>query len=407
MKTNTVRHLIFLVLSIFIQGCLKGEYAVNSNQGVVPGAATFLGAKSAENLSGTAIQVNWDLSTDSSVSEYDIYLVNADASLSLIGVAGATSNLFVHSGLTPGKIQTYVVRSVNSAGSADANIEKVSAISYAGLSSAVVIDATTADLNFPTASDATGLKIYCAAGASGAMTVMATVSALTTTYRLTGLTTSTIYSCKVKALLPDGSEDTNPLLSSFTPQTVSPSSPFGFNGIGAASNVDATSVLVQWTAATPATGTTIASYRIYQINADDSLTVYNAAANATSYTVSGLNSGQNYNFIVRALDSNSLTDGNQTMKSAFTYAGISSGSATSSTSATIYFPAAPNASNLHVYCYPSSGAMPATPTASIASTLNVYVVNSLVTATNYNCLVKAVGASGEDGNTATVSFTTP
>lgn len=166
--------------------------------------------------------------------------------------------------------------------------------------------------------------------------------------------------------------------------------------------------MIQWPAATPDAGTTLSGYRIFQINPDFSLTYTDVAANLTSTTISSLTPGNDYTFFVRAVNAaDSSTDGNNVTKTIFTYAGITSASPTSATSATLNFPSATNASSLHVYCYESSGVQPSTPTASISSALTSYSINTLVTATNYTCLVKAVGTSGEDSNTATATFTTP
>lgn len=384
---------------------MKGQITTpNSSKNV---GIAFSGAQSATNISGTAIQLNWILSSDPTITEYSVYSVNSDSSLILLGTATSTTNLYVHSNLNSGQLYRYVVRAVSSSGSVDSNLNIVSAIPYAGISSTSVVDATTANLYYPAASGASNLKIYCTVGASTEMTLLATTSALVANYQLIGLTPSTLYNCKVKAVLPDGSEDGNTATSSFTPQASS-NSPLGFAGITNASNPNGTSALIQWAAATPDAGTTLSGYRVFQMNPDFSMTYTDVAANQTSTTISSLIPGNNYTFFVRAINAvDSSTDGNNITKTIFTYEGITSASPTSATSATLSFPAATNASSLHVYCYESSGPQPSTPTASISSALTSYSVTALVTATNYTCVVKAVGTNGEDTNTATAMFTTP
>lgn len=403
----SIVRLILIILGIgLVQACfMKGQITTpNSSKNV---GIAFSGALSATNISGTAIQLDWTLSSDPAVTEYNIYSVNSDSSLTLLGTTTPTTNLYVHSDLNSGQLYRYVVRAVASSGAVDSNLNIVTAMPYAGLVSTSVVDGTTANLYFSAASDASNLKIYCAVGASTTMTLFVTNSALVANYQLTGLTASTLYTCKVKAVLPDGSEDANTATSSFTPQASS-SSPLGFAGISNATNTDDTSALIQWAAATPDVGTTLSGYRVFQMNPDFSMTFTDVAANLTSTTISSLTPGNDYTFFVRAINAaDSSTDGNNVTKTIFTYAGITSASPTSATSATLNFPAATNASSLHVYCYESSGVQPTTPTASISSALTSYNISTLVTATNYTCLVKAVGTNGEDNNTATATFTTP
>lgn len=397
--------LIALGLGLLPACFMKGQITTPNSSKTV--GIAFSGALSATNVSGTAIQLNWTLSSDPTVTEYSIYTVNSDSSLTLLGTATPTTNLFVHSNLNSGQLYRYIVRAVSSSEAVDSNLTIVSAIPYAGLSSTSVVDATTANLYFAAASGASNLKIYCTVGASTEMTLLATTSALVANYQLSGLTPSTLYNCKVKAVLPDGSEDANTATSSFTPQASS-GSPLGFAGISNATNTDGTSALIQWAAATPDVGTTLSGYRVFQMNPDFSMTFTDVAANLTSTTISSLTPGNNYTFFVRAINAaDSSTDGNNVTKTIFTYEGITSATPTGATSATLNFPAATNASSLHVYCYESSGVQPSTPSASISSALTSYSITTLVTATNYICLIKAVGTNGEDTNTATATFTTP
>lgn len=369
----------------------------------------FSGAVSAENISGTSIQISWNRSISEKVKTYNIYQVNSDSRLILIGVVSSTTTLFVHTGLNFGRLYRYLVKASTSEGFLDGNTNVVSAIPYAGISTGTVVYSTTADLTFNPALDADSLRIYCSeGGSSNAMVLVATVSPNVSGYHLTGLIPQTLYACKVKAVLNDGSEDFNANTVTFTPDTISSGSPLGFAGITAATNTTGSSALVSWIAATPSAGVTLSGYRIYQINSDGLLSVYNTANNVTSYTVNNLAPGESYSFIVRAINAaDSSTDNNQIMKTVLMYDGITSATAVSPTSATLTFPAIPTASSLHVYCYESSGSIPAVPTASISSSLTSYTVNALITATNYTCLVKAVGTEGEDGNTAVSSFLTP
>lgn len=366
---------------------------------------SFNGAESAENLNGTTIQINWNASTDKTITDFNIFTVTAEGSLSLIGSTTASTTFFLHTGLNSGRLLSYVVRAVRGNGGSriDTNRNIVSALAYAGITSATVIDETTADLSFPAAAEASSLKVYCAVGASGAMTLRTQLAASATSYRLNGLTTRTLHSCKVKAVLPDGSEDQNSAVRNFTPDTVT--SPFGFTGIATATNTDGSTALVTWVAANPAPGKTIAGYRIYQTSGDSMIPYDIFSPSTTSYQIPGLTAGTNYRFMVRAIDTNGVTDGNIIWKNVFTYAGITTANATSSTTADLYFPAAPSSAGLRVYCY-TGDTPPVTPTETLAATANRYTVTGLTSATDYKCFVKAVGIDGEDGNSAVLSFRT-
>lgn len=405
-----VRLVLILITSTLLSGCfMKGK--ITTGTGDSSSSISFSGADSAVNVSATAIQINWTPSSDASITAYNIYIVNADTTFTQVGAVSAPTALYVHSGLTSGHLYRYVVRAAIADGTTDSNTTTLTAIPYAGIATSSVVDGTTVDLTFPAAPEANNLKLYCATGSSpnGTMNLIATLSATATTYRWASLTTGQAYTCKVKAVLPDGSEDANTTTTSFTPQS---SLSFGFAGISSAANIDDSSALIQWSAATPDTGITVSSYIIYYQGSFESTphVINNIANNLTSYTVSGLTSGYDYSFIVRAFDgTNSSTDGNVVRRTAFTYAGITSATATSTTTATLNFPAAPNASddNLHIYCYESSGTPPSTPTAVTGKSTTSYSLTGLTTSTNYTCLVKAVGLAGEDSNTATATFTTP
>lgn len=188
---SIAKFFLIIVGSGLLQACfMKGQITTPNSSNTV--GIAFSGALSATNISGTAIQLDWALSSDPTVTEYNIYSVNSDSSLTLLGTASATTNLYVHSNLNSGQLYRYVVRAVSSSSAVDANLNIVSAIPYDGLTSTSVVDATTANLYFSAASDASNLKIYCAEGASTTMTLFVTTSALIANYQLTGLTASTL-----------------------------------------------------------------------------------------------------------------------------------------------------------------------------------------------------------------------
>ncbi len=85
-----------------LRGCLQGEFT-------------------AENIKGTAIRIHWTFSTDSVASEYKIYAVNSDNSLTLLGRALSSESFFDDTGLVSGHLYRYVVRMGSTSGSLNSN----------------------------------------------------------------------------------------------------------------------------------------------------------------------------------------------------------------------------------------------------------------------------------------------
>lgn len=409
MKNVFLNLKIFLILlfSILFSGCfMKGEIRDGSKP-LTSSEIEFDGIQTAYNVNGTSIQINWNLSTSKNIIEYNVYQVTDNSTLRLIGITNATTNLYVHSSLTSGKLYQYLVRAVSSSSITDDNNNIVSAIPYSGISTFNYESETSVNLIFPSAIDAGLIKIYCGTnGPTGEMNPIADVTPTLTTYQLTNLSSSLIYSCRVKLQLPNGTQDNNSLTLSFRPQSTS-SSPLGFAGIKSASNIDGSQALITWDAAQPIAGYSISGYRIYQTNPDNSMSIYDISSLATNYTVSNLLVDESYSFNVRAINaSDQSTDGNQVILSAFMYEGITSSAVIDANSATLTFPQANNASSLNLYCYESLSPKPTSPSASLSNTATSYTISSLSASTDYKCFIKAVGPTGEDSNTKEVSFTT-
>lgn len=394
-----------------LTGCIKGSSSALDAASNSATQALFLGVKSAINLNGTSVQINWDLPTSSTISEYHIFQIASDGSYVSVGKTDSQTNQLILSGLTAGKLYSYIVRSTYTNGTIDNNTLAATALTFAGVTSSTVIDATSASLQYPATTDAATFRIYCATGNSTNFILFTTVNSSTSSTTLSNLTTNVLYNCKVKALLSGGNEDSNSLVTSFKPQAVALNSSFGFAGVNSVTNTNGTTLNIAWPSPTPTPGTTIQTFRINILDPSDNLSIYDVAFPTLNYSLTNLIEGANFNVIVRALDSSGNSDGNQKMLSAFTYRGITSAAlsspATTPPSAVLIFPAAANASALHVYCSISGGAIPTSPTLSIASTLTTATVTGLSTGSNYICKVKAVGSTGEDTNTATAVFTTP
>ena len=101
-----------------------------------------------------------------------------------------------------------------------------------------------------------------------------------------------------------------------------PASDFGFTGVSSVSNLDDTRIQISWSAAT---GSDVIGYRVYEMQADGSLTTLaTVPTSILSYIHSGLTAGTLHNYVVRAVDNSNETDGNFKILSGLTYAGITS-----------------------------------------------------------------------------------
>lgn len=167
------------------------------------------------------------------------------------------------------------------------------------------ITPTTLTLNWTAATDDQGVTAYkiCQEG-----TEVAAVNGNTLTYKVTGLTPGTSYAFKVEAgdLGGNWSND-GPTMTETTAaaDTEAPTWPQG--STLTASNVQATSLTLNWTAA--ADNYQVTAYKVYKDGAE----LATVAGDATTYEVTGLSSGTEYTFRVDAGDEcNNWTEGPST-----------------------------------------------------------------------------------------------
>lgn len=216
MKQTRALCILYFFISLSLQGCLKSNKALSeANQN----NTLFTGAVSAEYLSGSVIRISWgsSWSSDSSIASFKVYSVDGSGLTYLAGVP-KTDFEYLDGISVSGKIYKYIVHAMDTAGVEDTNTNTVMALAYQGITSATAVDASSANLVFPALAEASGgFNIYCGLS-SGSLPSSPThiiQDPTATSYVLTGLTTGTNYSCKVKAFSA-GIEDTNSVTASFT-----------------------------------------------------------------------------------------------------------------------------------------------------------------------------------------------
>ncbi len=179
----------------------------------------------------------------------------------------------------------------------------------------------------------------------------------------------------------------------------------GFSGVTSVENVSGTVIKVSWNSATNAQTT---KYKIYEVLGDGTLVaVGQVSAPGTSFYHSGLTANTFHTYRVKAVDANNSMDTNIVNKTAFTYAGATSATATGATTATVNFTAV-GASHSNARIYATARGT----TTLVATALNTATsasITGLNPGTTYIFTVKAVDFSSvEDGNAVTASAqTTP
>jgi antitoxin component YwqK of YwqJK toxin-antitoxin module len=179
-------------------------------------ASSYGGAKAAVNLDDTRIQITWNAA--SGIVGYRIYEMLNDGSLSALRTVPPSATSFIHSGLTACTEHNYIVRIVNSDGTTDSNLKIVSAMTFAGATSAVSQLSGNAKVNFSACLAASVINVYCKLKTDPAFPATPTVSvaATSTSATVTGLSFALPYVCKALAVQADtGLEDSNTKTVSF------------------------------------------------------------------------------------------------------------------------------------------------------------------------------------------------
>ncbi|MCB9086034.1 MAG: fibronectin type III domain-containing protein [Bdellovibrionaceae bacterium] len=183
-----------------------------------------------------------------------------------------------------------------------------------------------------------------------------------------------------------------------------PASDFGFTGVSSVSNLDDTRIQISWSAAT---GSDVIGYRVYEMQADGSLTTLaTVPTSILSYIHSGLTAGTLHNYVVRAVDNSNETDGNFKILSGLTYAGITSATLKGFGQVDVAFPAgSTDIQSLKIY-----GTVGASTTLlkTVSSASTTASLTGLTDGANYSFTVKAVSNLGqEDENLSTEALALP
>jgi YD repeat-containing protein len=263
-------------------------------------------------VSSSQIDLGWLPSSDpSGILEYRIERCTGAGCSNFTQIATRTTTSFSNTGLTENTSYTYRVRAVDNAN----NVGQPSATATTATLDATLptaptnltatpTSATQVNLSWTASTDANGISQYrverCSGSGCSNFTQITTTT--TTSYGNTGLTESTSYSYRVRAV--DGASNVGPysgVASATTLDVTPPPAPTGLTATAAS----ATQINLSWIA--PADVSGIALYRIERC-AGSGCSNFNEIATtaSTAYNNTGLAEATSYSYRVRAVDGATL-----------------------------------------------------------------------------------------------------
>ena len=269
--------------------------------------------------SSTQVNLNWTAATDNiGVTGYRIERCAGSgcSNFAEISAPAGTGTTFSDTGLTAGTAYTYRVRAADAAGNLGPYSNTSTATTAAAgdtqpptaptALTATAQSSTQINLSWTAATDNVGVTGYrierCTGSGCTNFAQIAAPAGTGTTYNDTGLTGSTTYAYRVRAI--DGAGNLGPYSNTSSASTPAPSDtqPPTAPGSLTASAFSATQVNLSWTAATDNVGVT--GYRIERCTGSgcSNFAEFAAIGTATQYFNTGISSSTTYTYRVRATD---------------------------------------------------------------------------------------------------------
>jgi fibronectin type 3 domain-containing protein len=386
------------------------------------------GTLTASAASATQINLSWGAATDNvGVTSYQVERCSGAGCTTFSPIATPTGTNFNDAGLSASTSHSYRVRAVDAAGNPGPFSNTSSATTQAapdttppsapGTLTASAVSATQINLSWGAATDNVGVTGYQVERCSGSgCTTFSPIATPTgTSFNDTGLTASTSYSYRVRAVdaaaNPGPFSNTSTATTQAAPDTTPPSAP----GALTASATSATQINLSWGAATDNVGVT--GYRVERCSGAGCTTFSQIATpTGTSFSDTGLTDSTSYSYRVRAVDAASNPGAFSSTSSATTpdttppsAPGALTASATSPTQINLSWGAATDNVSVSGYRVERCIGAGCTSFAQIAGiTGTTFNDPGLTASTSYSYRVRAVDAAGNPGpfsNTSTA--TTP
>jgi PKD repeat protein len=294
-----------------VPGFITVTTAADTQAPTVPSGLTGAAASS------TSVSLRWNASTDNvGVTGYQIHRCVGSTCSNFTQIATASGTSYTDNGVSGGPAGTtynYAVKAFDAAGNVSAFSGFTSVPVPAAPDStpptapssltASASGSSTINLNWTAATDNVGVTGYrierCSGAGCTAFTQVATATG--TTYSNTGLTASTSYSYRVRAVDAAGNLGAySPVASAATTaavDTTAPSAPAGLT----ANTTGSSSVSLSWTASTDNVG--VVGYRVERCQSAGCTSFAQIAApTTTTFGESGLAGSTSYSYRVRAVD---------------------------------------------------------------------------------------------------------
>ena len=264
--------------------------------------------------SSTQVALGWSAATDNvGVTSYRIERCSGTNCTSFAQIATATGTSYSNTGLTASTTYRYRVRAVDGAGNAGGYSPIATATTPAAADTtpptapasltATASSSTQIALSWSAATDSVGVTGYRIERCSGTnCTSFAQVATATgTSYSNTGLTASTTYRYRVRAVDAAGNAGAySPIATAATPaaaDTTPPTAPASLTATASSS----TQIALSWSAATDSVGVT--GYRIERCSGTNCTSFAQiATATGTTHSDTGLTASTTYRYRVRAVD---------------------------------------------------------------------------------------------------------
>jgi fibronectin type 3 domain-containing protein/streptogramin lyase len=375
----------FAVTSVNSNGQESG-YSNQAGVTLIPGAPTNLTA-----IAGNRqVSLTWNASTGA--TGYNIYYSQTPGGPYSIKAGSSINAYYTVSGLTNGLTYYFVVTAINSVGeSGYSNQAGVVLISNAPANLYANAGNAQVSLTWNASIGATSYNVYYSQTAGGPFSFLYSIG--NTSYTVTGLSNGITYYFVVRAVNSAG-ESGNSNEVNATPQPP-PNPPTNLSAT--AGNGQAT---LTWNASIGAT-----SYNVYYSQtAGGPYTVNGGSTTNTNITVTGLNNGLSYYFVVTAVNSLGEESGYSNMSGVTLISGAPTNLTASAGNgqATLTWNASLGATSYNIYYGTTSGG----PYPNKLSTTNTsYTVTGLSNGITYYFVVTSINAGGESGYSNSANVT--
>jgi hypothetical protein len=179
--------------------------------------ANFTGLTAANTVGATKVKLSWTASHDPSVVAYNIYDTTLFFAPHLIKTVPAPASFTTLTSLANTSLYAFRVRAADSDQKEDSNTNDRSAIPYAGVTTATVTSSTSATIAFNDGSNSDEIDVFCKTPVDADYSLYKRVTNVSqTSTTLNGLTSGTIYTCRVSLLIGTFNDD-NAITVTFTP----------------------------------------------------------------------------------------------------------------------------------------------------------------------------------------------